>query len=515
MLLNTTLSMNELFGSEAKHSSFTWYSSFQSKNPDAKYSNFPWHSSSPSRNSFFPSCSSQSADSLIHKFRYIFKHGPYDLGFKNKHAGINHDQVGTKCRTEELIFGRHSFWSKNLDHNPTLTKLASYKSSILKFLYSMKPENCSAPNILCNLNHYHVPSPSAAASGISASLKRTSCFLLSLGALRHYPLKPTQIMLYKAQLTRCIKHVNHHRTIYMVGLGFTIVLATLWETVPYSNRKHLVIIPASKDKSFGDYLSKMERVYYKILPSDHPHSVRVRSISNKILEALQSDLKIKQMNDLEFGSMNINGNFDEEKQVKLPWWRRTKFSTRHLEGLNWEVVVSDEYSASAHAQPGGRIVVHDGLLQCFTSDAEIAAVISHEVGHVVARHTAEDFTKILLFVIGMLIILLGSAGRSPPPHPLGMKKLGELILNPGYRRREKEADYIGMLLMASAGYDPRVAPKMHEMLDENDDSDSKYSALFSTHPSGKKRSEALSKPKVMKEAMTRFSKATGKQLRTD
>ncbi|KAK1401319.1 Mitochondrial metalloendopeptidase OMA1 [Heracleum sosnowskyi] len=387
----------------------------------------------------------------------------------------------------------------------------------------MKPENCSAPNILCNLNHYFVPSPSAAASGISTSLKRTSCFLLSLGALRHYhkyhrrlPLKPTQIMLYKAQLTRCIKHINHHRTIYMVGLGFTIVLVSLWETVPYSNRKHFVIIPASKDKSFGDYLSKMEYVYYKILPLDHPHSVRVRSISNKILEALQSDLKIKQMNDLEFGSMNINGNFDEKKQVKLPWWWRTKFSTRHLEGLNWEVVVSDEYySDNAHAQPGGRIVVQEGLLQRFTSDAEIAAVISHEVGHVVARHTAENFTKRLLFVIGMLIIFLGSAGRSPPPHPLGRHKLGELILNPGCRRREKEADYIGMLLMASAGYDPRVAPKMHEMLDNNKDSDSKYSALFSTHPSGKKRSEALLKPKVMKEAMTRFSKATQRQLCTD
>ncbi|KAK1376835.1 hypothetical protein POM88_033028 [Heracleum sosnowskyi] len=496
MLLNTTLSMNELFGSEAKHSSFTGYSSFPSKISDAKYSNFPWHSSSPSRNSFFPSCSSQSADSVIHKFRYIFKHGPYDLGFKNKHAGIDHDQVGTKCRT----------------------KLASYKSSILKFL---KPENCSAPNILCNLNHYSVPSPSAAASGISTSLKRTSCFLLSLAALRHYhnhgrlPLKPTQIMFYKAQLARCIKHVNHHRTIYMVGLGFTIVLATLWETVPYSNRKHLVIIPASKEKSFGYYISKMERVYYKILPLDHPHSVRARSISNKILQALQSDLKIKQMNDLEFGSMNINGNFDEEKQVKLPWWRRTKFSTRHLEGLNWEVVVSDEYSANAHCLPGGRIVVNKGLLQRYTSDAEIAAVISHEVGHVVARHTAEDFTKILLFVIGMLIILLGSAGRSPPPHPLGIKMLGGLILNPGFRRREKEADYIGMLLMASAGYDPRVAPKMHEMLDNNKDSDSKYSDLFSTHPSGKKRSEALSKPKVMKEAMTRFSKATERRLCTD
>ncbi|KAK1376556.1 hypothetical protein POM88_032749 [Heracleum sosnowskyi] len=315
------LSTNELFGSEAKHSSSPWYSSSQSKISDAKYSFFSWHSSSPCRNSLLPSCCSQSSDSLIHKFRYIFEHGPCGLSFKNKHAGINHDQVGAKWRTKELIFGRHSFWSKNLDHNPTLTKLAaSYKSSILKFLYSMKPEY----NILCNLNHYFFPSPSAAASGISTSLKQTSCFLLSLGALRHYhnhgrlPLKPAQIMLYKAQCTSCIKHVNRHRVIYTVGLGFTIVLASLWETVPYSKRKQFVIIPASKDKSFGDYivgeleLDERERN----LPLDHPHSVRVRSISNRILEALQSDLKIKQMNGLEIGSMNTSGNCCERNLVQ-------------------------------------------------------------------------------------------------------------------------------------------------------------------------------------------------------
>lgn len=58
--------------------------------------------------------------------------------------------------------------------------------------------------------------------------------------------------------------------------------------------------------------------------------------------------------------------------------------------------------------------------------------------------------------------------------------------------------------MASAGYDPRVAPKMYEMIS----SQSKYSDLIVKHPSSKKRFEALSKPKVMEEAMARYSKAT-------
>ncbi|XP_074363353.1 mitochondrial metalloendopeptidase OMA1-like [Apium graveolens] len=333
----------------------------------------------------------------------------------------------------------------------------------------MKLEN------LCNLDHYVIPSPSAAASGISTSLKRSSYFLLSLGALRHYHnhgrliVKPAQIRLYKRPLTQCIKHLYRHRNSYMLGLG-VIVLVSCWETVPYSKRRHLVIIPASKDKRFGDYLSKNQDED-KILPLDHPHSVRVRSISNKILQALQSDLKIKQMSGFEFGSMNNNVNFDE-KDVKLPWWRRTKFSTRHLEGLNWEIVVSDNYSCGAYCRSGGRIVVYKGLLQLLKSDAEIAAVIGHEVAHVVARHSAERRTTKLLFLIRMLIIPLGSSAE--------VKKLGKLILNPIRQRNEMEADYIGLLLMASAGYDPRVAPKMYEMLGHDDSFES------NSHPSGKK-----------------------------
>ncbi|KAK1376553.1 Mitochondrial metalloendopeptidase OMA1 [Heracleum sosnowskyi] len=140
----------------------------------------------------------------------------------------------------------------------------------------------------------------------------------------------------------------------------------------------------------------------------------------------------------------------------------------------------------------------------------IATVIGHEVGHVVARHYAEQFTKWLWFTIGMMIILAGSAGSGIPPSPQGTEKLAELILNPCSRSNDKEADYIGLLLMASAAYDPREAPKVYEMLDDDDSSDSNFKFiddLFSTHPSGKTRVAALSKPKVMEEAMTIFSKA--------
>ncbi|KAK1377058.1 mitochondrial metalloendopeptidase OMA1 [Heracleum sosnowskyi] len=331
-----------------------------------------------------------------------------------------------------------------------LTKLASYKSSILKFLYSMKPGNCSTPkNILCNINHYLIPSPLAAASGISTSLtsaaaSRISSSLTSVaasgistslkGALRHYHnnRRLTLAPKYYSKSARFIKHVKKHKVLYMVGLGFvTIFLIGSWETIPYSKRKHFVIVPASRNKSLGNFLFKMRKVRL-VLSRDHPDSVRVRSISNQLLQALQSDLKIKQMSGLEYSSKDITSNVVEKKEVTVPWWRRTRFSTGHLEGLNWEVVVVDLNIKNAYVLPGGKIVVFRGILEHCKSDAQVATVIGHEVGHVVARHYAEQFTKWLWFAIGMMII------------------------------------------MASAAYDPREAPKVYEMLDDDDSSDSKF-----------------------------------------
>lgn len=69
---------------------------------------------------------------------------------------------------------------------------------------------------------------------------------------------------------------------------------------------------------------------------------------------------------------------------------------------------------------------------------------------------------------------------------------------------EREADYIGLLLMASAGYDPRVAPSVYEMFDKIDGDPKKLADYTSTHPSGRKRAESLAKNKVMEEAVAKY-----------
>ncbi|KAL0359005.1 UNVERIFIED_CONTAM: Mitochondrial metalloendopeptidase OMA1 [Sesamum angustifolium] len=169
--------------------------------------------------------------------------------------------------------------------------------------------------------------------------------------------------------------------------------------------------------------------------------------------------------------------------------------TGHLEGLKWEVLVVNEPVINAFCLPGGKIVVFTGLLNHFRADAEIATVIGHEVGHVVARHSAEQISKNLWLTILQLILYQFFM-------PDIVNTMSNLFLRlPFSRRMEMEADYIGLLLVASAGYDPRVAPQVYEKLGRITGS-SALQDYLATHPSGKKRAQVLAQAKVMEEALT-------------
>ncbi|RYR05778.1 hypothetical protein Ahy_B06g085589 isoform B [Arachis hypogaea] len=127
----------------------------------------------------------------------------------------------------------------------------------------------------------------------------------------------------------------------------------------------------------------------------------------------------------------------------------------HLDGLNWEVLVVNDSVVSAIFLPGGKIVVYTGLLEHFKSDAEIATII---VGHAVASHIAEGLTKTLWFAI-LHLILFQFASRDM----VIVNTMASVFLRLTFSRQmEMEADYIGLLLIASAGYDPRVVPSVSE-----------------------------------------------------
>ncbi|KAI3838185.1 hypothetical protein MKW92_037046 [Papaver armeniacum] len=178
--------------------------------------------------------------------------------------------------------------------------------------------------------------------------------------------------------------------------------------------------------------------------------------------------------------------------------------------MNWEVLVIDEPIVNAFLYSGGKIVVFTGLLDHFRTNGEIATIFFDMrysfflffVGHVVARHGAEQMSNNMWFKI-LQIVLMQFVGM---PDLVNMTSQFFLKL-PFTRRNEMEADYIGVLLLASAGYDPRVAPQVYEKLGEVA-GDTALNDYLATHPSGKKRALVLSGAKVMEEAFSIYRESS-------
>ncbi|KAI3894678.1 hypothetical protein MKW92_052801 [Papaver armeniacum] len=168
--------------------------------------------------------------------------------------------------------------------------------------------------------------------------------------------------------------------------------------------------------------------------------------------------------------------------------------------MNWEVLVIDEPIVNAFCIPGGKIVVFTGLLDHFRTNGEIATIISHEVFFFPLL--PEQMSNNMWFKI-LQIVLMQFVGM---PDLVNMTSQFFLKL-PFTRRNEMEADYIGVLLLASAGYDPRVAPQVYEKLGEVA-GDTALNDYLATHPSGKKRALVLSGAKVMEEAFSIYRESS-------
>ncbi|KAI3944418.1 hypothetical protein MKW98_006579 [Papaver atlanticum] len=267
----------------------------------------------------------------------------------------------------------------------------------------------------------------------------------------------------------------------LVGGG---VAPDVWgsERIPYSKRIHLILLSKDYEKKIGEsafYDLIYETYKGKLLPGRHPKSVRVRLITNHILVGLQRQLRHDQVG-------SDNGQAKKGSNV----------TTQHLEGLQWEVaVIDDPEEVNAYSYPSGKIVVFTGFLDHFKTNAEIAIVIGHEVGHIVARPGAEGVSNRMCFLFLRIILRILSGGPTT-------------TLNKIVGMMEKEADYIGLLLLASAGYDPRGAPEVYEklgkigVLEELGEFWRSLISYLSTHPSGKTGAELLAQDKVMEEAIS-------------
>lgn len=167
-------------------------------------------------------------------------------------------------------------------------------------------------------------------------------------------------------------------------------------------------------------------------------------------------------------------------------------------GRDWEVVVFEDDSANAFALPGGKIGVHTGLLDVAETPSQLAAVVGHEIAHVLARHGAERVSLQVASQAGMQLadIMARQHVEGSTEQQILMAGLGigtqVGILLPFSRTHESEADQYGLNLMARAGFNPEESIQLWKNMDKASKGQ-RPPEFLSTHPEPDNRIVALQK----------------------
>ena len=213
------------------------------------------------------------------------------------------------------------------------------------------------------------------------------------------------------------------------------------ETVPYTGRRQLQLVSPDEEAKMG-VQSYQEIVGKAPLSTDGQSSAMVQRVGSRI--AAVTDLKYQ-----------------------------------------WEFkLIADDKQANAFALPGGKVAVYTGILPITSDEAGLAAVLGHEIGHVLARHGGERLSQ-QMGVQSATQVLAGLASSNPATVQLVGAALGAGaqvgVLLPWSRQQESEADHLGLILMAKAGYDPHAALELWKRMAEASKGQ-RPPEFLSTHP---------------------------------
>jgi predicted Zn-dependent protease len=190
-------------------------------------------------------------------------------------------------------------------------------------------------------------------------------------------------------------------------------------------------------------------------------------------------------------------DYSRVQQISQRLIPQTKVFRPDAAGWNWEVNVQTSEDVNAYCMPGGKIMVYTGLIdEVKPTDAELAAVIGHEIAHALREHSRERLSR----AYAEQMVLAGVAvatGAQESTMQLASQISAVTFTLPHSREQEAEADRIGLELMARAGYDPNAAVTLWQKM-------SKLSSggppeFLSTHPSGESRIRDLEQnvPRVL------------------
>jgi predicted Zn-dependent protease len=163
----------------------------------------------------------------------------------------------------------------------------------------------------------------------------------------------------------------------------------------------------------------------------------------------------------------------------------------NLAGYEWEFNLVEDKSVNAWCMPGGKVVVYTGILPVTQTEAGLAVVLGHEIAHAYARHGAERMTQGLAVDLGGMALSEALSTQPEQTKSLFLQAYGlgsQIgILLPYSRTHENEADHLGLIFMAMAGYDPHEAVVFWQRMAKSAEGKDKPPELLSTHPAEETR----------------------------
>lgn len=233
----------------------------------------------------------------------------------------------------------------------------------------------------------------------------------------------------------------------MVSCGTT-------STVPITGRQQTLMV------SDGEVLSLASQQYQEFMKSakvstNATNTAMVKRVGQKLASAVVNYLKAN-------GQANDVSNY------------------------NWEFNLVQDKNVNAWCMPGGKIVVYEGLLPVTQDEASLAIVLGHEIAHAVARHSAEQLSTQMRQQQGLQIgsAIAGALGMGTNTQSI-LQTVAALNFNFGNlkysRNHENEADHMGLIFAAMAGYDPRVATTFWQRMSAA--SSNQTAEFLSDHPS--------------------------------
>ena len=190
------------------------------------------------------------------------------------------------------------------------------------------------------------------------------------------------------------------------------------------------------------------------------------------------------------------------QQAVQRYMKDNNLSSR-LDGYKWEFNLVEDDQINAWCMPGGKVVVYTGILPVTNDEAGLAVVMGHEIAHAIAEHGNERMSQQLLQQVGAVGLMVAMQNEPAETQALWLSVYGVGttvgVILPYSRTQESEADHLGLIFMAMAGYDPYEAPEFWKRMAASKEGGSPPEFL-STHPSDQTRIDDITSwiPEAMK-----------------